>query len=295
MKFYKLCDLTLNEMARAAKSVQFGKVKVNPIEVTPDKVTNIKMYLLDQFDDSTKADIFNKIISNFKDQQFDNYDDLYNFVAKQVSEGIKEQGGKQNSTQLKYTTRVVFNTLGPNRLKVLVPIESTPGSPDSTESSSDSSDKVREGNKGIFVLSNDNFLEFGIDKLQSFPPSILDPITVFFQDHDGEKIPEMKLRVGLIDAVKEGISGLDEDLQDRIMARLQRDNMSELMIKLKGSKSLMSPGKTTKKSEEEIVPVFDPEESEPEEILSADVERLTGGYRPERDYDFEKEFGVDFG
>lgn len=292
MKFEKLCNLTLNEMARAAKSVQFGKVKVNPIEVTPDKVTNIKMYLLDQFDDETKADIFNKVINNMKDQTFDNYDELYNFVTKQVSEGIKEQNGKQNSTQLKYTTRVVFNTLGPNRLNVLQPLETA-----ATETSpSPETAEVEEMRKGIFVINNDNFLDVGLDKLQSFPPTILDPLTTFFSEKDGEKMADMKIRAAIIAAVTDSISGLDEGLQEKILRRLKQDNMSELMIKLKNSKSIQPPGAIKKPiGDDEIAPVFDPEDdSEPEDILAGDVERLTG-YRPDRDLDFEREFGVDFG
>lgn len=291
MKFEKLCNYALNEMARAAKSVQFGKVKVVPVEVTPDKVTNIKMYLLDQFDDETKADIFNKVINNMKDISFEDYDELYNFVTKQVSEGIKEQGGKQNSTQLKYTTRVVFNTLGPNRLNVLQPIESTV-TPSEQPLDSDEPSLTK---RGVYIVSNNNFLDNGLDKLQSYPPSILDPLTNFFEENDGEKIPEMKLRMSIIDAVKDGVAGLDEDLQDKILRRLKQDNMSELMIKLKSSKSIQSPDSIKRVQDDEITPVFDPEDdSEPEDILVGDVERLTG-YRPDRDLDFEREFGVDFG
>lgn len=290
MKFDKLCDLALNEMARAAKSTQFGKVKIDPIEITPDKITNIKMYLLDQFNDEIKAGIFNKIINNMKDQSFDSYDDLYNFVTKQVSEGIKEQNGKQNSTQLKYTTRVVFNTLGPNRLKVITPIESVPSS--ETPEQPTETDEVR---KGIYTISNQNFLDDGIDRLQSFPPTILQPITNYFEENDGKSLPEMKLRGELINAVKEFVSGYDEKIQDKVLKRLKQDNMSELFIKLKASKSIATEKDVKKPSDEEEVPLLDIPEDEPEEILSADVERMTGGYRPEQDYDWERSGGVDFG
>jgi len=78
MKFYKIYDLAINEMARTPKSEQFGKVTINTnIQVTPEKITNIKMYPpLDQFDDIIKAKIFNFIVQELKDTTFDGYEEL---------------------------------------------------------------------------------------------------------------------------------------------------------------------------------------------------------------------------
>ena len=296
MKFHKICNLTINEMARVPKSEQFNKVEINTdIEVTPEKVTNIKMYPpLDQFDDNIKAKIFNFIIKELKDATFDGYEELYKFVSDKIKEGITAEGGKYNSTNLQYTTRVVFNMLGPNRLKVITPVKGDkstdfvqPADGD-VVSPTDTAEvqPVDSGNKrGLYVIDNDMFLSDGIDRLQGLHPAVLEALTVFFENHHGETMPDMKLRLSIAREVEDSLGGIDENIKDKIMKRLKQDNMAGLIINLRASKAIHSPN-DKKRSEDEEVPLLDIGEDEPEDILSADVERLTGGYGPRHD-DYE--------
>ncbi len=298
MKFYKIYDLAINEMARTPKSEQFGKVTINTnIQVTPEKITNIKMYPpLDQFDDIIKAKIFNFIVQELKDTTFDGYEELYKFVSDKIGEGIKAEGGKYNSTQLKYTTRVVFNTLGPNRLGVIVPMkgesEVTPEQPSEGGKSTKNGKAavedtvVDKGNKkGVYIIDNDRFLSDGIDRLQGLHPAVLEALTTFFELHNGESMPDMKLRLSIAKEVEDSLGGISEDIQKKIMRRLKQDNMASLIINLKASKAIHSPNEK-KSGEYEEVPLLDIGEDELEDILSADVERLTGGYGPRGD-DYE--------
>jgi len=129
------------------------------------------------------------------------------------------------------------------------------------------------------------FLSDGIDRLQGLHPAVLEALTVFFENHHGETIPDMKLRLSIARVVEDSLSGIDENIKDKIMKRLKQDNMAGLIINLRASKAIHSPN-DKKRAEDEEVPLLDIGEDEPEDILSADVERLTGGYGPRHD-DYE--------